>query len=112
MAGETLKDFLVSLGWDFSQEAHLRFVGAMRAAELQARLLGDAIEEMARRVLTAVSNTAAGFDRLFFVADRNKTSVETIKALGQAAELSGSSVGEMNALLETMARNIRENGGA
>ena len=107
LANETIKDFLVSIGFTVRDDEYRRFENSIEKATLRAKLLGDAIEDMVRRVLSAVANTADAFDRMYFSAQRNLVAVETMKSLGYAASQAGSSIGEAIAALETMARKIR-----
>ena len=81
---DTLKDFLISLNWDFSQEKQKRFVDAMRGAELQAKPLADALEALARKAFNTISETADAFDRLYFSSKRTGATAATIKDFGYA----------------------------
>lgn len=114
MPSETIRDFLVSLGWDIKPAEQKRFIDAIETATLKAKLLGDALEAVAIKVTEAVTNMAEGFDRLYFVSQRTGATIETIRALGYAASQSGSSISDMNAEIETLSKKIRENprGGA
>jgi hypothetical protein len=109
VSSETLREYLISLGWKSNDPEQRKFFDALEGATLRAKLLGDALEAVALRAVDAVSTIADSYDKLYFSSQRNHASVEVIKAIGYAASQTGSSVQEAAAAIETMGRMLREN---
>ena len=105
----TLKEFLISIDWDFSAEKQRRFVDAMKGAEVQAKLLADALEALARKAWDSIADVAEAFDRLYFSAQRTGATASTIKDFGYAVKQLGRSAEAAQASLEAMGQKLREN---
>jgi hypothetical protein len=63
---DTLREFIVSLGFKLDESQQRNFVGALEGATLRAKLLGDAIEAMARTVVDKVAAVATQFEQLLY----------------------------------------------
>lgn len=66
MADDTLREFLWS-----------RFERTITSATLQAKLLGDAIEAMARSVASHVADVANSFEQLYWQSQRLRRGVDS-----------------------------------
>ena len=108
---ETLKEFMVAIGWESNKSQQKRFVGALQGATLRATVLGNVIEEMARKAWNSMSAMADSFDKLYFSTQRTGASAATIKNLGYAVEQLGGSADAAQASLEAMGQKLRENPG-
>lgn len=111
MADETIKSFLVSLGWDSQDSQQRKFIAAIEGATLRAKLLGDALEEVARKVGSAVSSMAADFEQLHYSSERIGASAKDIQAFEFAVSQLGGTVDGAAASLEAMGQKLRENPG-
>ncbi len=106
---ETLKSFLVSLGFSIDQNGLRMFVGTLASVESQAGRLatrmigiGVAAEQMVRTV-------AHSYEDLYYVSKRTNASVGNIKALENASEQVGVKAEQARAALEGMAAVVRDN---
>jgi hypothetical protein len=104
---DTVKEFLISLGWASNQTGQKQFEAAIESATLKARLLGDGLEELARKVLDSVSNVATNFDRLYFQAQRTNTAAATVSDFVKVMAQAGVSAGEAAGSIESMAAKLR-----
>lgn len=111
MASETLKEFLVSIGWQSNEAQQRKFIDAIEGATLRAKILGDVIEATARKVFDAITGMAESFDRLYFSTQRTGTSAATIKDFAYAVGQLGGSADAAQASLEAMGRKLRQNPG-
>jgi hypothetical protein len=59
MAAETIKDFLVSVGFKIDEPSERRFSASLVGAVTQATLLANALEGMARVAAAKVNEVAA-----------------------------------------------------
>ena len=106
---ETIREFLVGLGFRTDQIGLNRFTQAIEGATLRAKLLGDAIEAMASRIVSAVVKTAEGFETLYYQSQRVGASAASIKALEYAVSQLGGSVGGADRALEGFSQKMRMN---
>lgn len=111
MSDTTLRSFLVSLGWKSDEAQQRKFVNAIEGATLKAKLLGDAIEEMARKVGLSVLSVAEGFEQLYYHAERTGASAKHLQAFEYAISQVGGSASAAGASFEAMAAKLRENPG-
>lgn len=111
MADETIKSFLVSLGWDSQDAQQRKFIAAIKGATLRAKLLGDALEEVARKVGTAVTGMAEDFEQLYYHVERTGASAKDLTAFQYAVSQLGGTAEGAAASFETMAQKLRENPG-
>lgn len=112
MAEETVKEFLVSIGWKTNEGDHAKFERMIEHATLRAKLLGDALEEMARKGFESVQSTAERYESLFFSAERMHTSVQEIQALQYAFSQLGGTASGAQAVMEKMAAVYQRNPGS
>jgi hypothetical protein len=108
---DTLREFIVSLGFKLDESQQRNFVGALEGATLRAKLLGDAIEVMARTVVSKVADVATQFEQLFYQSSRVGASASSIRAFEYAVSQLGGTVESANSSLEGFAKFIRETPG-
>ena len=111
MSDTTLRSFLVSLGWKSDEAQQRKFVNAIEGATLKAKLLGDAIEGMARKVGLSVLSVAEDFEQLYYHAERTGASAKHLQAFEYAVSQVGGSASAAGASFEAMAAKLRENPG-
>jgi hypothetical protein len=104
---DTIREFVASLGFSINESQQRNFVGALEGATLRAKLLGDAIESMAKTVASKVGEVAEHFEQLFYQSSRVGSSVAGIQAFEFAFKQLGSSVGDADAALESFGYKLR-----
>jgi len=108
---ETIREFLVSLGYTVDGNSERKFKESMRGAVVQAQLLADAIEGMARIVVEGVQKVARSFDSLYWSSQRTGASVQNIRALSYAVSQLGGSYEGTRAAIEAFGQHLRSNPG-
>jgi len=108
---ETLREFVASLGFQVDEAGQRQFTQALEGATLRAKLLGDALESMARTIASSVADVASNFEQLFYSSQRVGSSVESIRAFQYAVGQLGGTAEGANSSLEAFGRNLRVNPG-
>jgi hypothetical protein len=108
---ETIREFLVKLGFTVDDQTERKFTGSMRSAMLQAKLLGDAVENMARVVGESLQRVAQSFDGLYWASERTGASVENIRALSYAVSQLGGTYEGARGAIEAFGQHLRSNPG-
>jgi tail lysozyme len=98
---DTIREFLVGLGFSVNESQQRNFVGALESATLKANLLATAIEDMARTVVGKVSAVAETFEQLYYQSQRIGTSATSIRAFEYAVSQLGGSVDSASASLKS-----------
>ncbi|ADW76580.1 Lytic transglycosylase catalytic (plasmid) [Rahnella aceris] len=112
MNDETLKDFLISLGFDVDDVGARKFETVVAGVTANVLKLGTVVEAAAGTVLLFTTKIAAGLDDLYWASQRTGASVAGIKAIGYAAAQTGSNAEAARGSLESLARFMRNNPGA
>jgi hypothetical protein len=108
---ETIKEFLVSIGYKVDGSSERRFEDSLKKATLRAELLGRAIAEAAEAIARGAVRIAQGFDDIYYASQRTKASVENLKSLSYAvSQLGGSYSGAMQSF-EAFGTKLRNNPG-
>jgi hypothetical protein len=107
VADSTIREFLVGLGFSVDQAGQRNFVSALEGATLRAKLLGDAIEDMARTVVDKVAQVATQFEQLFYQSQRLGASASSIRAYEYAISQLGGTVEGANSSLEDFGSFLR-----
>lgn len=107
---DTIKEFLVGLGFSVDQSSQAKFEKALKSAEKSALALGAAIAAAAAAISAAVVKMSSDFDNLYWQSQKLGSSAESIKSLGYAFSQLGSNVGEANAALNSVANFTFVNG--
>lgn len=112
MNGDTIKEFLVGLGFDIDESGMRKFTGAVAGATKGVLALGAAVGAMYVAVDIAVRKTADRFETLYYASQRTGASVERINALGYAFEQMGGRSEDAMSALESIASFMRSSPGA
>ena len=112
MSAETLKDFLISLGFKVDDAGARKFDAIVTGATLKAIELGSKVELAAASVVAFTAKVASGLDNLYWASQRTGATVEGIKQIGFAVSQMGGSVAAARGSLESLARFMRNNPGA
>ncbi|HCT6691744.1 TPA: lytic transglycosylase domain-containing protein [Klebsiella quasipneumoniae] len=112
MNAETLKDFLISLGFKVDEAGARKFDAVVAGTELKAIELGVKVEAAALSVVAFTAKIASGLDDLYWASQRTGATVEGIKQIGYAVSQVGGSVDGARGSLENLARFMRNNPGA
>lgn len=108
---ETIKEFLVSLGYQVDGASESKFKNSVATATKGAVALGLSLTAAATAVSAAVTKIAAGFDEMFFMSQRAGASVQNIKGLSYAVSQLGGSYQGALASIESFAQKMRSNPG-
>ena len=112
MNAETLKDFLISLGFNVDEVGAKKFDAVVAGTTLKAIELGVKVEAAALSVVAFTAKIASRLDNLYWASQRTGATVEGIKQIGYAVSQVGGSADSARGSLENLARFIRNNPGA
>lgn len=112
MNAETIKDFLVSLGFQVDEAGARKFDALIAGTTAQAVKLGVAVEGAAISVVAFTAKIASALDQLYWASQRIGATVAGIQAIGYAAAQAGSSAEAARGSLESLSRFMRNNPGA
>ena len=108
MPGNALEDFLVSIAFKKDSESERVIKESTREGMIQAELISKAIETTINTLAELFRKSADRLDDLFFQAERARTTVSNLEALGYAAAQAGGSVGDMQAAAIKFSNKLRE----
>mgnify|MGYP006147320227 CR=1 FL=1 len=109
---ETIKDFLVSLGFELDEAGEKKFSAVVAGVTANVLRMGAVVEGAALAVVGFTTKIASGLDKVYFASQRTGASVAGIKALGYAASQLGVDAASAQGSLESLARFIRNSPGA
>lgn len=109
---ESIKSFLVDIGFKVDGASERKFTDAIRSATLQADLLARGLEGAAKAIAKAVADISAGFESIFYTAQRANTSVGNLRAMTYALSQLGTSAGSAQASLSNFGRRLATDPGA
>ncbi|HBM3085706.1 hypothetical protein [Klebsiella michiganensis] len=112
MNAETLKDFLISLGFNVDEAGAKKFDAVVAGTTLKAIELGVKVEAAALSVVAFTAKIASSLDNLYWASQRTGATVEGIKQIGYAVSQVGGSVDAARGSLENLSRFVRNNPGA
>ena len=104
MNGETIKEFMVGLGFQIDEAGLQKFNQGITKSSIAVTAIGTAAVAAAGMLTSFVAGVADKFAAVGDLADRVNTTSEEILRLGYVATLSGSSVQEANASIENLSR--------
>jgi hypothetical protein len=104
---DTIREFLVGIGFKVDQSSERQFTSAMEGAVLKANLLATAIEGMAKTVAEKVGEVAEHFEQLYYQSQLALSSVPGIMAFQFAFKQLGSSVGDADTALNNFGYKLR-----
>lgn len=109
---DTIKDFLVSLGFDIDQAGANKFEAVLKGVTANVLKVGAVVEGAALSIVGFTTQIANGLDKIYWASQRTGASVQGIKALGYAASQTGASAESAMSSLEGLAVFMRSNPGA
>lgn len=109
---DTIKDFLVSLGFDIDQAGANKFEAVLKGVTANVMKVGAVVEDAALSIVGFTTQIANGLDKIYWASQRTGASVQGIKALGYAASQTGASAESAMSSLEGLAGFMRSNPGA
>lgn len=109
---DTIKDFLVSLGFDIDQAGANKFEAVLKGVTANVLKVGAVVEDAALSIVGFTTQIANGLDKIYWASQRTGASVQGIKALGYAASQTGASAESAMSSLEGLAGFMRSNPGA
>ncbi|PSY61259.1 hypothetical protein [Escherichia sp. 20412-1] len=112
MNAETIKQFLVGLGFQIDETGMRKFEATLASATLKVVKLGVSVETTAVSVVAFTAKIAAGLDNLYWSSQRTGATVQGIKQIGYAVSQAGGNADAARGSLENLARFIRNNPGA
>ncbi|EKA5857443.1 lytic transglycosylase catalytic [Escherichia coli] len=112
MNAETIKDFLVSLGFSVDDAGAKKFGSVLAGTTANVIKMGLAVEGTALSVVAFTAKIASGLDNLYWASQRTGATVHGIQSIGYAVSQVGGSADAARGSLESLARFIRNNPGA
>lgn len=112
MNAETIKDFLISLGFDIDEAGGRKFESVVSGVTMNAIKMGAAVEAAALTVVGFTTKIASSLDRLYWKSQRTGATANNIRAIGYAFSQAGGSVEGFNGTLDNLARFLRSTPGA
>lgn len=112
MNAETIKDFLVSLGFSVDDAGAKKFGSVLAGTTANVIKIGLAVEGAALSVVAFTAKIASGLDNLYWASQRTGATVQGIQSIGYAVSQVGGSVDAARSSLESLSRFIRNNPGA
>ncbi|EMY2069772.1 lytic transglycosylase [Salmonella enterica] len=112
MNAETIKDFLVSLGFGIDEAGYEKFESVLSGTTANAIKMGLAVEGAALTVVAFTAKIASGLDNLYWASQRTGATVQGIQSIGYAVSQVGGSVDAARSSLESLSRFVRNNPGA
>ncbi|HCQ7757354.1 hypothetical protein [Citrobacter sp. 50677481] len=112
MNAETIKDFLVSLGFDIDEAGAAKFDSVIAGTTANAIKMGLAVEGAALSVVAYTAKIASGLDNLYWASQRTGATVQGIQSISYAVSQVGGSVDAARSSLESLSRFVRNNPGA
>ncbi|HAH1216390.1 TPA: lytic transglycosylase catalytic [Escherichia coli] len=112
MNAETIKDFLVSLGFSVDEAGAKKFGSVLAGTTANVIKMGLAVEGAALSVVAFTAKIASGLDNLYWASQRTGATVKGIQSIGYAVSQVGGSVDAARTSLESLSRFVRNNPGA
>lgn len=112
MNAETIKDFLVSLGFSVDDAGAKKFGSVLAGTTANVIKMGLAVEGAALSVVAFTAKIASGLGNLYWASQRTGATVQGIQSIGYAVSQVGGSVDAARSSLESLSRFIRNNPGA
>ncbi|EIJ6448170.1 lytic transglycosylase catalytic [Salmonella enterica] len=112
MNAETIKDFLVSLGFGIDEAGYEKFESVLAGVTANAIKTGLAVEGAELSVVAFTAKIASGLDNLYWASQRTGATVQGIQSIGYAVSQVGGSVDAARTSLESLSRFVRNNPGA
>jgi hypothetical protein len=111
VATETLREFLVKLGFGIDAPTQKKFEEAITSATLKANLLATSFIDMAKQLAESLQRATGDLNNLYYTSVRVGSSATNIKAMTQAAQDFGVSAEEALGNIEALAQLLRTDPG-
>jgi len=108
MNAETIKDFLVSLGFQIDEAGARKFDAVVAGTTLKVVKLGAAVEASALSVVAYTAKIASALDNLYWMSQRTGATVAGIQQIGYAVSQMGGTVDGARASLESLALRTQQ----
>jgi len=108
---ETIKEFLVGLGYKVDGSSEAKFTRSIESATKSVIALGTILTGVAVATTAAVTKIARGFDEIYYMSQRTNASVQNIKAVGYAVSQLGGSYQSAVGSIEAFGQKLRSNPG-
>ncbi|MGH5744435.1 lytic transglycosylase catalytic, partial [Escherichia coli] len=102
MNAETIKDFLVSLGFRVDDAGAKKFGSVLAGTTANVIKMGLAVEGAALSVVAFTAKIASGLDNLYWASQRTGATVQGIQSIGYAVSQVGGSVDAARSSLESL----------
>lgn len=112
MNAETIKDFLISLGFQVDESGAKKFEATIASTTLSVIKAGAAVEATALSVVAFTAKIASGLDNLYWMSQRTGATVQGIQQIGFAVSQLGGTADGARSSLEGLAQFVRNNPGA
>jgi hypothetical protein len=107
---ETLRSYLVKIGFDIDSSSQARFESVMIKTTAMAIGLEHAIQGLAQKAVSSFTDMTASYEKLYFLSQKLGQSAASIKSFQFAAEQNGASAAEATALVEKLISYRRQYG--
>src|SRR6266404_2989515 len=111
MAAETIRDFLVGIGFKVDQPTLKKFEDAITGATFKAGVLAQAFVGMAKAIAENIKEATKELSDLYYTSIRVGASAGNLKALGQAAQDFGVSTEEALGNIDELAKALQTDPG-
>lgn len=108
---QTIRTFLVRLGFQTNTQQQQQFTSAMRNATAQGVLLADTLEAAARKVIDFARSIAEGMENMYFASQRTGVTVANLKALDFAFSNIGLGSQQATQSIEALAASFNKTPG-
>ena len=111
MAGDVLKEYLVGLGFKIDDTSYNKWTSAIAKTTKQVAEFGGVVTGGLFAIEKSVERTAISFERLYYTAQRNNSSIASIKNLQYATSQIGLSAATGANAIEHLGMLLRTNPG-
>ncbi|QUT14068.1 transglycosylase SLT domain-containing protein [Rahnella inusitata] len=112
MDAETIKDFLISLGFQIDDAGANKFDSVIVGVTANVFKMAAVVEGAALSVVAFTAKIASGLDNLYWASQRTGATVQGIQQIGYAVSQMGGSVDGARSSLESLSRFMRNSPGA
>jgi len=102
-----IREFLVKLGFKVDSSGEQNFNKSLRNSMVQANLLADSLEAVAKKVFNFAKSMSQSLENLYWMSARTNVSVQNIQAMGNAFSQAGSSAEELQSIIENLSEQIQ-----
>lgn len=108
---ETIREFLVRLGFKVDPKSEQRFTQSIEKATTLVASLSAAVVASAGAVVAGTAQISEGLNKLYFSSQRTGSSARNLKAFSYAASQLGSNAGEAHDAVEGLAEKLKRSPG-